>query len=153
MFFRRRTAVRHIGTITNNNQHNAYTNEPLIITTTTTDTMLTQTNNFDASEDPFLMEIIGNEGSREDPSFCYQDETSEDFILRTISSIQFQPIAPGLFLAKLMISRGYEPIFRPLLTGQQLRVVPSVKQIEDYDNDLIHAVRNSNLSKIADHYR
>ena len=126
---------------------------------------------FDATDggDPFLMEIIGNEGSRdEDPSiFCYQDDiprdydpsspaeicTSVDFLLRTwTSSIQFQPIAPDLFLSNLMISRGYQPILRPSLLTSHRRV-PSVKQIEDYDNDLIHAVRNSDLSKIADHYR
>ena len=58
------------------------------------------------------------------------------------------PISPDKFLAKLLSSRGYDTT---LISSQALRSAvgpPSDKQIVDYDQEILNAVRTSNLEKI-----
>ena len=58
------------------------------------------------------------------------------------------PISPDKFLAKLLSSRGYDTT---LISSQALRSAvgpPADKQILDYDQEILNAVRTSNLEKI-----
>jgi hypothetical protein len=57
------------------------------------------------------------------------------------------PIPPERFLMKLMLSRGHEVRTIPALSSSA-RKMPSIQQISDYDTELVHAVRTSNIGKL-----
>jgi hypothetical protein len=62
--------------------------------------------------------------------------------------INVTPISPDKFLANLLISRGYDTT---LTSSQALRNAvgpPSDKQIMDYDQNILFAVRNSDLQSL-----
>lgn len=58
-----------------------------------------------------------------------------------------KPIAPHIFLQRLLQSRGYDHLFIAPFVRKSNRA-PSAKQTGDYDNELVWAIRNSNLEQI-----
>lgn len=57
------------------------------------------------------------------------------------------PVPPDYFLQRLLQSRGYDHIYIQAM-GLRNERHASVKQIEDYDNELVWAIRNSDLPTI-----
>ena len=57
------------------------------------------------------------------------------------------PISPERFFMKLLLSRGHQVKAIPALS-LSTRKVPSTQQITDYDTELVHAVRTSNIGKL-----
>ena len=56
-------------------------------------------------------------------------------------------IAPDQFLKRILSSRGYSTDMVPALSSPY-RQKPTVKQMEDYDSELVRAVRSSDLAKL-----
>ncbi len=52
-------------------------------------------------------------------------------------------ISPEKFLAKLLVSRGYDTTLIPARSTRSGS--PSLKQIQDYDTAIVTAVRNSDI--------
>lgn len=59
------------------------------------------------------------------------------------------PLPPLDFLTKLLKSRGYDELERPLKSSS-LKKPPSDKQVGDYTTELILAVRNSDLERLKE---
>lgn len=60
-------------------------------------------------------------------------------------------IPPSEFLSKILHSRGYSDA--PIHGMSLQRRVPSASQVQDYDNELVWAVRQSNLDKLIQLYQ
>jgi len=56
-------------------------------------------------------------------------------------------ISPDKFLYRLLTSRGYSAVATPALQSEYKRS-PTPKQLKDYDNELLNAIRQSDLEKI-----
>jgi hypothetical protein len=60
------------------------------------------------------------------------------------------PVPPVEFLHNILTYRGYDTRLIPSLNPLDNRRLPTEKQVQDYDNDLVWAIRNSNLSRLKD---
>lgn len=59
------------------------------------------------------------------------------------------PVHPLEFLKNILKHRGYQHEFVPSLSLESRRL-PTRKQLEDYDNELVWAIRNSDLKKLEE---
>lgn len=82
---------------------------------------------------------------KQDPRGPYQVQKNVKLLLQTWGSVS--AVAPDFFLSQLLESRGYENLHINSLAQRNIRT-PSVHQIESYDNELVWAIRNSNLPQL-----
>eukprot|EP01040_Poterioochromonas_malhamensis_P003977 gene3977-4254_t len=59
------------------------------------------------------------------------------------------PIPPDQFFKNILQKRGYSEEFVPALSPE-IRRPPTIKQLQDYDNEIVWAVRNSDLPKVKE---
>jgi hypothetical protein len=90
--------------------------------------------------------------SEYDPRSPIEVKTSVQLLLQKWGHNTFEPIAPDVFLGKLLSSRGYSCATKSALAVHGPRRIPCTKQIEDYDNGLIASVRNSDYNRLVDFY-
>lgn len=78
--------------------------------------------------------------------------TSKEMVQQSVKTVlqtwgTVLPVHPDHFLHAMLTSRGYETSKIPSMQMKQMRT-PTMKQIMDYDNELVWAIRNSDLPKI-----
>eukprot|EP01040_Poterioochromonas_malhamensis_P003978 gene3978-4255_t len=62
------------------------------------------------------------------------------------------PIPPDQFFKNILQKRGYSEEFVPALSPE-IRRPPTIKQLQDYDNEIVWAIRNSDLKKLETLHR
>ena len=109
--------------------------------------VLTHVSTFSSSEAGDDVENQGSLSVLEDPYGPYQVQSK---VLMTIQNWGQQlgvVISPDIFLSRLLSSRGYCSDLFPGLQSIYRRS-PTPKEIEDYDNELVCTIRNSDLPKL-----
>mmetsp|Transcript_25396 Transcript_25396/g.42556 ORF Transcript_25396/g.42556 Transcript_25396/m.42556 type:complete len:303 (-) Transcript_25396:191-1099(-) len=81
--------------------------------------------------------------ARNDPRGVYQIQKRVEQLVTTWGAVA--PVHPQHFLQRIMESRGYDATMIPAMT---YRIPPYPRQVHDYDNELVWAVRNSDLAHI-----
>jgi hypothetical protein len=93
--------------------------------------------------------IVRTSYDNSDPHGPRQVSKRVRLVIRKWGSIL--PIPPERFLHKLLVSRGYDTTSINALVSP-LRQAPTQKQVEDYDLEVVGAVRSSNLQRLKSLY-
>jgi hypothetical protein len=115
-------------------------------TVSTTVTSTTINDNMKKRIENQIMDADSDEDTSTSPHSPYSIQNRIQIAMERWNNVS--PIPPDKFLAKLLLSRGYDTT---LVSSQALRISvgpPTEKQILDYDQDILNAVRTSDLDTI-----